>query len=172
MSWLWFVIGSQETTYHGSSGTLLSKWSYRYPTKCLFSLRMSNGPPRMNKNMATNPTGATLCLCSPSVISVETGTATNIEPLPTVNTSWWYALTTIPKVMNSCSISKPLTNQWAQQTTACTQVYHLVPYLVIPMMERLVSTYIISLPMPPSRCHMKNNNRYASKQNKCKNIRR
>ena len=133
---------------------------------------MANGPPCMNKNMAPNPTGATLFLCSPSVISVETGTATNIGTLPTVNPSWGSVLANTPKVMDSCYTSQPQKNDWSQKTTAWTRLYHMVPYFFIPIMEGLVSTYIIPPPMPPVPRHMKRNNRYTSKQNKCKNIRR
>ena len=171
-SWPWFVIFSQAITYHRSSTTFLSKWPHRYPTTCLFSLRMANRPPRMNQNMEPNHTGATLCICSPFVTSVETGTAINSGPLPTVNPSWGYALATIPKVMDSCYTYQPQKNLWAQQNTAWTRLYHLVPSLVIPMTEILVSIYITPPPIPPIYHHMKNKNRYTSKQNKCKNIRR
>ena len=59
------------------------------------------------KNMVSNLNGATFCLCSPLVTSVETGTATNSGPLSSVNPSWGSALATIPKVMQSCSTSQP-----------------------------------------------------------------
>ena len=60
---------------------------------------------QQKQNMAPNPTSATLCLCSPSVKSVETRTATNNRTLMIVNRSWVSTLTTIPKVMDCCSTS-------------------------------------------------------------------
>ena len=128
------------------------------PNICLFYLRIANGPHRMNKNMEPIQTGATLCLCSTSVASVETGTATNIVPLPTFNPSWGYVLVTIPKLMDSCSIYQPLKNWWDQKSTTWNRLCHMAPSLVIHIMELFVSTYIIPPPMPPARCPTKNKN--------------
>ena len=125
---------------------------------------MANVPTRMNRNMAPNQTGKTLCLCSPSIISVETGTATNSGPLPIVNTSWGYVLATIPKLMDSCSIYQPLKNWWDQKSTTWNRLCHMSPSLVIHIMELFVSTYIIPPPMPPARCPTKNKNWYTLKK--------
>ena len=63
-------------------------------------------------------------------------------------------------------------NWWPHQTNAWTRMYHMVPFLVIPIMEGLFSTYTIPPHMIPVHRHMKKKNIYTSKQKKCKNIRR
>ena len=171
-SWPWFIIVSQLTTYHGSFGTYLSKWPHRCPTTCPSFLRMANVPSRMNKNMEPRQTGKTLCLCSPAVASVETGTKKTAghcrQPIHHGDLRWqqsqkWWDPVLFPnlKKTSRLRILPPGPN-----CTICSSLW------LFYMMEGLVSAYIIPPPMPPVRRYMKNKNIYTSKQKKCKNIRR